>query len=89
MPDEKQKIQIEVRLSLSDDVAREATAQGLLEPSSLESLLRQELRRRRVDRLFEAADRLAGLAEPPLTEEEVEEEIRAVRAGHAAHAGGR
>jgi len=54
-----------------------------------EPTVREELRRRRADRLFEAADRLAAVADPPLTDQEVESEIRAVRAGRAAHAGGR
>jgi len=78
--------QLEVRLRLSGSVAREAEASGLLDPDSLEGLLREELRRRRVDDLFAAADRLAALSSPPLTTEEVESEIRAVRAGRAAHA---
>lgn len=82
-------VQLEIRLRLPDSVAREAEASGLLDPDSLESLLREELRRRRVNGLFAAADRLAALSSPPLTAEEVESEIRAVRAGRAAHAGGR
>lgn len=82
-------VQLEIRLRLPDSVAREAEASGLLDPGSLEDLLRAELRRRRVDGLFAAADRLAGISSPPLTAEEVESEIRAVRAGRAAHAGGR
>jgi hypothetical protein len=88
MPQERKEptTELEIRLSLPDSVAREAEENGLLEPASLEILLREELRRRRVDRLFDAADRLSELSESPLTQEEVEAEIRAVRAGHAAHA---
>jgi hypothetical protein len=37
------------------------------------------LRKYRVDRLFEAADRLAAVPLSPLTEAEVEEEVQAVR----------
>jgi hypothetical protein len=44
----------------------------------IESLLREEIRRRRVNNLFEAADRLAAL-NTTLTETEVEAEIAAVR----------
>ena len=55
-------VQLEVRLRLPDSVAREAEASGLLEPDSLESLLREELRRRRIDGLFAAADRRAAHA---------------------------
>jgi hypothetical protein len=85
----EETVQLEIRLRLPDSLAREAEASGLLDPDSLGSLLREELRRRRVDGLFAAADRLAALSSPPLTPEEVEFEIRAVRAGRAAHAGGR
>ncbi len=51
---------------------------ALLKPEAIESLLREEIRRRRVNSLFEAADRLAAL-DGPLTETEVEAEIAAVR----------
>ena len=71
---------LELKLSLPDAIAREAQAEGLLGPRAIEGLLREELRRRRVASLFEAADRLADLALPPLTEAEVEEEIEAARA---------
>jgi len=40
---------------------REAEAKGLLKPASLESLVREALRRRRIDHLFEVADRLTAL----------------------------
>ena len=60
-------------------MAREAEASGLLTPEAIEALLREEIRRRRVNELFSAADRLAGLDVQPLTESEVEAEIEAVR----------
>ena len=71
--------QVEIRLNLSDTLVREAEASGLLTSESIEYLLREEIRRRRVDRLFEAADRLAAFNMPPLTESELEAEIQAVR----------
>ena len=90
MADKEDTVQLEIRLSLPDSVAREAEASGLLRPESLESLLREALRRQRIDRLFEVADRLAALPGPPMTEAEVEEEIQAVRSRRrAAHAGRR
>lgn len=67
---------LEVKLGLPDNLAREAN--GLLTPEAIESLLRAEIRRRRVDKLFDAANRLAAL-DTPLTESEVEAEIAAVR----------
>ena len=72
--------QVELKLTLSDPLAREAEAAGLLTPESVERLIREEVRRRRVDQLFSEADRLTALDLTPLTEAEVEAEIRAVRA---------
>ena len=69
---------LELRLVLSESIAREAEANGLLNSAAIEALLRAELRRRRVDQLFEAADRLAAVNRP-LTEAEVDAEIQAVR----------
>lgn len=69
---------LELKLVLPDSLAREAEVSGLLTPESIEALLRAEIRRRRVNKLFAASDRLAAL-ETPLTEEEIEAEITAVR----------
>ena len=71
---------VEIKLDLPDNLAREAETNGLLKPEAIESLLREEIRRRRVDGLFESADRLAASG-VPLTETEVEAEIAAVRHG--------
>lgn len=69
----------ELKLILPDSLAREAEARGLLSSEAIEALLREEIRRRRVNQLFEAADRLANLDMAPLTEAEVEAEIEAAR----------
>jgi hypothetical protein len=80
----------EVRVILPESVARDAEAAGLLQSEALERLLREEINRRRVEQLFAAADRLAALDLPPLTESEVEAEIQAVRTQRrAADARGR
>lgn len=73
-------IQLEVTLSLPDALAQEAERAGLLTPRALETLLREEVRRRRIDELFAAADRLAALNTPPMTQAQVESEIAAARA---------
>jgi hypothetical protein len=70
-----------VILTLSDDLAKEAEANGLLKPELIASLLKAEIRRRKINRLFAAADRLAELDEP-LTEAEVQAEIAATRQAH-------
>lgn len=74
-----------LELKLPDSLAREAKAAGLLTPQAIERLLREEMRRRRVNPLFEAADRLAALDLPPLTEAKVETEIQAVRETRRAY----
>lgn len=80
--------QVALKLALPDVLAQEARDAGLLSPQAVERLLREEIQRRRVDRLFDAADRLASLNLPPLTEAEVEAEIEASRrerrASHAS-----
>ena len=68
----------EILLTLPDNLAREAEAIGLLKPEFIASLLRTEIRRRRVNKLFAAADRLADLDEP-ITDAEIETEIAASR----------
>ena len=68
----------EILLTLPDNLAREAEANGLLRPEFIASLLRTEIRRRRINKLFAAADRLADLDEP-LTDVEIEAEIAASR----------
>jgi hypothetical protein len=75
---------LDFKLSLSDRLRKEAEAAGLLSPKAIERLLREEIRRRRVDNLFAAADRLAALDLPALTDDEIAQEIRKVRKPTAA-----
>lgn len=69
----------EITLTLPDNLVREAEAGGLLKPDLIASLLRAEIRRRKINKLFAAADRLADLGEQPPTETEIEAEIAASR----------
>jgi len=78
MTTKENSVELEIKLKLPGSLVREAQASGLLTSQALETLLREEVRRRRVAQLFEASDRLASL--PPLTEAEVEAEIQAARA---------
>lgn len=82
-------VQLDIRLRLPDSIAREAEAQGLLKPEALEILLREALRKHRVDRLFEAADRMAAVPLPSMTEAEVEAEVEAARSRRRASNAGR
>ena len=70
---------ITITLSLPDKLATEAEAKGLLRAETIELLLREELRRRRISGLFKAADKLANLRAITLTDLEVEAEIQAAR----------
>ncbi len=78
---------VEFKLTLPDPLAKEAAASGLLRPEALERLLREEIRRRRADQFFAAADRLAALPGVVLSDDEILAEIEAARtqrrAGHA------
>ena len=74
----------ELKVNLPDELAREAESNGLLTPEAIESMLREELKRRRVNRLFAAAARLETLDFPSLTEAEVEAEILAARQSRRA-----
>ncbi len=69
---------LELKLNLPDSLAREAKANGLLTSEAIEALLRLEIRRRRVNKLFDAADRLADVG-APMTEAEVEAEVATAR----------
>ena len=75
---------LDFKLSLPDQLRKEAEAAGLLSPKAIERLLREEIRRRRVDNLFSAADRLSALDMPALTDDEIMQEIRKTRKAAAA-----
>ena len=74
-----------IELNLPDQLAEEARNAGLLSPDAIEAMLRERLRKRHVGELFEMADRLAAVDLPPMTEEEVQAEVDAVRAERRAH----
>ena len=67
-------------IDLPDNLAKEAKQAGLLTPSAIESILRETLRRRAVNGLFTAADKLTEANFPSMTMEEIQDEVNAVRA---------
>ena len=77
---------LDIKLNLPDSLAREAARMGLLEPDSLQALLREAVRSRRMARLAEARQRIAAAGIPPLTMEEIQAEIEADRAERRAKA---
>ena len=68
----------EIVLTLPDEIATEAKELGLFKPLLVTSLFKAEIRRRKANRLFEAADRLADVGEP-MSEAEVMAEVKAAR----------
>jgi hypothetical protein len=72
----------DITVSLPDDLASQARSAGLLRDEVIAGLLREAMRRRDVDELFDAMGKLAKL-EPALTEAEIDAEIAAARADRA------
>lgn len=75
---------VDFKLSLPEKLRQEAEKAGLLTPKAIERLLREEIRRRQADNFFAAADRLAALDLPALSDAEVEAEIHKARKSTAA-----
>ena len=69
----------EIVLTLPDDIATEANELGLFKPLLVTSMFKDEIRRRKANRLFETAERLA-VAGAPMTDEEIIAEVRESRA---------
>jgi len=79
------KIQIE----LSDATATAAREAGLLTPEALERLLTDAIRRRQAaDALLAIADRVAKAGIEPMSIEEIDNEVKALRAERRRRAGG-
>jgi len=69
-------------IDLPDNLAQDA---GLLDQDAIETMLRENLRRRSVDELFDTMDRMAAVNEPAImSPEEVADEIRTMRAEQRA-----
>ncbi|MCU7959616.1 MAG: hypothetical protein KZQ58_06375 [gamma proteobacterium symbiont of Bathyaustriella thionipta] len=75
-------------IDLPDNLAKEARQAGLLTPRAIEDILRETLRRRAVNGLFSAADKLAAVHLRPMTMDEIQEEVNAVRAQRKQRASG-
>ena len=78
------KIQIE----LPEATARAAREAGLLTPQALERLLTDAIRRQQAaDALLSIADRVADAGIEPMSMEEIDAEVKAVRAQRRRHGG--
>jgi hypothetical protein len=76
---------VNIQISLPEDLARVAEEMGLLKSDTIAEILRAQVRRLAGEYLLGIADKLAAAGDIPMTPEEVQEEIRAVRRDqHAA-----
>lgn len=75
-------------IELPDNLAKEAQDAGLLDPDAIEILLREAVRRKAIDELFDAMDQLAAANFPPMTMEEIQEEVNIVRSQRRERASG-
>jgi hypothetical protein len=76
---------INLQISLPDDLAQDAKELGLLQPEKIIEVLRAEVRKLACEHLLGIADKLAAAGNIPMSEEEIQEEIRAARRDqHAA-----
>jgi hypothetical protein len=70
-----------VQIVLPDALAQEAEQAGLLAPEAVARLLKEQLKSRRGEQLFQAMQRMTDEPEPPMmTPEEVASELKAMRA---------
>ena len=77
-----------IKIELPDATAQAARDAGLLTSQALERLLNDALRRKAVDELFDKMDELADANFPPMTMEEIQAEVDAVRAERRKRAAG-
>ncbi len=71
--------ELELKLSLPDELADQARAAGLLTSEAIERLMREAIRKAAAQRLVEIGGQLRA-SEPGITEAELEAELKAVRA---------
>lgn len=69
-----------VHITIPDALAKEAAAEGLLEPGSIEAILRERLAAARIAKMQASRQKSVATATPPMTAEEIEAEIQAYRA---------
>ena len=71
---------VDLKITLSDQVAREAQEAGLLTERGIKRLIEDAIRREAGTKLLDAMRRLRDARVPPLTEDEIAAEVAAVRA---------
>ncbi len=76
-----------VQITISDALAKEAAAEGLLETGSIEAILRERLAAARIAKMQVTRQKLSATGTPPMTAEEIESEIQAYRTERGRTAG--
>jgi len=71
-------------IDLPDNIAKQAKDAGLLTPETLAQLLKEAVRRQAGRRLLDAAKRIQAASIPPMSDEEIIAEVKAVRAERRA-----
>lgn len=66
-------------IELPDNIAKEARDAGLLTPEALAQLLKEAMRCQAGRRLLDVAKRLQAAGIPPMSEDEIVAEVKAVR----------
>jgi len=72
--------ELELKLSLPDQLATQAKAAGLLTSEAIERLVREAIRKAVSERLVEFGKRLREPGGPEISAAELESELKAVRA---------
>jgi hypothetical protein len=75
---------VQLTLNIPDNLAQAAQQAGLLKPEAIENLLREALSHQAIEHLFQAADDLAAAEFPPMSLEDIQAEVRAVREARKA-----
>jgi post-segregation antitoxin (ccd killing protein) len=70
---------LELKLTLPVQLAKQAKAAGLLKSEAIASMLRAQLRKQAGEELRGMMDKLADANIPPMSEDEIQAEINAVR----------
>ena len=76
-----------VTLELPEDLEKEIEKAGLLAPDAVAAMFRENLRRLHLGELLQDAREMAADNIPPMTLEEIQEEVNAVRAERPRAAG--
>ena len=69
----------ELKLTLPDALAREAREAGLLTAKAIEAMLRDAMRRKAARAFLANAEPVAAAGIAPMTDEEIQAEVEAVR----------